>query len=1230
MINFHGNATATEEAILDGGIHFPRLLADEHDLVPVVVASPESAEARNHWSSRTVHPDYTQGGGTRFWGKKDQRLIHELIQSDFNSSFRVDRNEILLYGASQGTCFLNGFVQRYAEHYGGGYLGDCGCADFGWDPSWKPSTQFKDRFRVFIRSTKGDFLHGYSHQAYGYFKYFAGLDTKGDLTREGDHCYGGNVTDKDAINWLLNGTGLPEEPDELHFERVSPMDQIVGMTVDQQGALWAVRQASTADRRHTIRSFGVVEPQLPATIWRSIDRGRRFELVSQVDINALFDIDAVGDGLVLSAEVASAREQQDDRFYLDVSTNFYRSTDGGRNFELLDTSINGLDGVTTDRQGRLYASNRNDFPLGYYVSDDQGTSWISLGRPADEKLHRLLTNDPIYTTGANNYLFTGFHAGFDRKVAWAAATDGTEWIRLSDTPIGPVIWAAWDGDVLWGLSGGRHYRDPEGLYFSVDQGRNWEELPWPGMATFRSPWGTRFSALDIGELLIGGDRNFLHRGNDRWQYVYGAATVEYPDLNDILSDMRVAYGARYRTAIDHTRGDVFVTDGRGIFRLDGGHRPSGTAAGFPDADGDGVSDALDAFPSDASEIADTDADGVGNRTDPDDDGDGVHDGEDAVPLDWLDSSDADSDGIGDSSDLDDDNDGIRDRIDAFPFDKLEQADSDDDGVGDWSDDDDDGDGVEDVRDAFPLYPHEWFDTDRDGIGDNIDSDDDNDGQADDEDPEPKAGEALPSMVLAHPQEAFVTRYAQRVALSKDPHGLIYPATAGIIQAYGYVRLGDGANPDIPLMVDYVDGFELIYFDRNNNGDLADDGPPIRRPAVGGFQHTTDGWTWLEVRYASGETLPYGIDTRVFPSIYGSGWIGEVSAGDAGTILVSTWDYESDGLFNGEQDIVCVDTNGDRQLACNSQGDPENSFEHFKPGGKIRINAHMAEVHVEPAGHRVEFRFESHIRATPLLPSASHPTQQGFVRVVNRSDAGGTVEVEAFDDIGGIYGPVTLTIGAAETVHFNSSDLETGNLEKGLSSGVGQGTGAWRLELKSDLEIGVLSYIRTRDGFLTSMHDAVPMENGKYAVPTFNPASNSRQVSHLRVINPGARDVAVEIEGVDDKGRSSGPVQLVVPPRASRNLSSVELETGEGQGLSGMLGDGDGKWRLSVTSEGPIRVMSLLESPTGHLTNLSTAAPDEWESLIVSESSATENPQSAFSTTYSEETFFSPNGSPSSR
>ena len=41
---------------------------------------------------------------------------------------------------------------------------------------------------------------------------------------------------------------------------------------------------------------------------------------------------------------------------------------------------------------------------------------------------------------------------------------------------------------------------------------------------------------------------------------------------------------------------------------------------------------------------------------------------------------------------------------------------------------------------------------------------------------------------------------------------------------------------------------------------------------------------------------------------------------------------------------------------------------------------------------------------------------------------------------------------------------------------------------------------------------------------------------------------------------------------------------------GENGEEAGKWRLAVTSEQPIAVMSLLSSPAGYLTNLSTA-PD---------------------------------------
>ena len=64
------------------------------------------------------------------------------------------------------------------------------------------------------------------------------------------------------------------------------------------------------------------------------------------------------------------------------------------------------------------------------------------------------------------------------------------------------------------------------------------------------------------------------------------------------------------------------------------------------------------------------------------------------------------------------------------------------------------------------------------------------------------------------------------------------------------------------------------------------------------------------------------------------------------------------------------------------------------------------------------------------------------------------------------------------------------------------------------------------------------------------------------------------------------VTVEVPAGSVETLTARELESGEG--LNGTLGDGKGKWRLEVAVDRPIEVMSLLASPTGHLTNLSTA------------------------------------------
>ena len=205
-------------------------------------------------------------------------------------------------------------------------------------------------------------------------------------------------------------------------------------------------------------------------------------------------------------------------------------------------------------------------------------------------------------------------------------------------------------------------------------------------------------------------------------------------------------------------------------------------------------------------------------------------------------------------------------------------------------------------------------------------------------------------------------------------------------------------------------------------------------------------------------------------------------------------------------------------------------------------------------------------------------------MVNHSGEAGEVSILAIDDEGAEYGPVMLALEANAVAHFNSDDLEQGNARKGLEGGTGPGEGSWRLVLESStLDLKVLPYIRTEDGFVTTMHDVVPSNEKGHEVVFFNPGSNRNQVSWLRLINPGEAAVDITIEGTDDAGESE--VDLTLPAGAARRVSAQTLESG-GEGLDGALGDGKGKWRLQVSAPQPIQVMNLLASLTGHLTNLS--------------------------------------------
>ena len=221
-----------------------------------------------------------------------------------------------------------------------------------------------------------------------------------------------------------------------------------------------------------------------------------------------------------------------------------------------------------------------------------------------------------------------------------------------------------------------------------------------------------------------------------------------------------------------------------------------------------------------------------------------------------------------------------------------------------------------------------------------------------------------------------------------------------------------------------------------------------------------------------------------------------------------------------------------------------------------------------------------------MPSASGVVQQGFIRIINHSDEEATVAISGYDDAGNHRGPVTLTLGPKRTVHLNSGDVENGNPDKRLPSGLGSAEDDWRLHLRSEQDIEPVAYIRTKpDGFLTRMSAVAPVGGTRHRVSIFNPASNFNQRSWLRLINLSADEEAtVTISGLDDAGKAGDRQMMVtLDGNAAMAVNSESLES--------VTGDGTGKWQLTVTADQPILVMSLLSTPTGHLSNLSAPKAD---------------------------------------
>ena len=296
-------------------------------------------------------------------------------------------------------------------------------------------------------------------------------------------------------------------------------------------------------------------------------------------------------------------------------------------------------------------------------------------------------------------------------------------------------------------------------------------------------------------------------------------------------------------------------------------------------------------------------------------------------------------------------------------------------------------------------------------------------------------------------------------------------------------------------------------------------------------------------------------------------------------------FDTTGYFSAilDEDVSMDTVVSDRALVRADVADGILTVTPGGAGGTVAVIVRATDGNENHAA--LTFRVKVQGVVVSMFPSASDPVLQGFARVVNHSALAGEARIAAIDDSGVRRGEVTLAIGPREVVHFNSDDLESGNPEKGLAEGVGTGEGDWRLEVASDLDLEVMSYIRTADGFLTSMHDLPPLTETGRQIAIFNPGSNYDQVSLLRLFNPGDSAAEVHVTGKDSNGASpGGMVSLSLDPGTARTVSAQQLESGEG--LTGALGDGAGKWMLEVKADQPIVAISLLRSPTGHLTNLS--------------------------------------------
>lgn len=478
MIFFHGNNTGTQQEMLDGFFYGVQSNAHQNGrgLVAVMVTSPTTR----------------QDGTTRHWFQEDERTVHEFITQRLPQHFGVDNDRIYFVGASQGTCFLNDFMRSYGENYGGGFHGGCGCFN-RLSARWTPSETFRSKMKVYVSTTKEDFLYHTSWEGYGFYKYTLGFDTRGNLESTGAHCSKFWTHIDIALDWFTGRNNLPEEPFRPHWIRISADSDVRGLAVKPDGVL----VKSTHDNGTNT-----------ATIQTSRDRGASWQQKAQ-HTGAHQDLVADSSGL-----------------YAIKSNQLHASTDDGGAFAASSASENSS--MVAARAGSDGAVYVNTFGGQVFQVESGGDQLTSL----DDGTLYFMNGDNVRGLATGDVLFTDSRSTSTRT---ALLLGGQTRSGVANIPLpasnfaNTMHTATWDGRTVYAfgaVSDGRSW--VLNGHRSGDLGGQWQSLTIP-METKSAFWQPpTASAIAENTLVLHGSWSSSWLSTDQggtWQRLPGIAST---------------------------------------------------------------------------------------------------------------------------------------------------------------------------------------------------------------------------------------------------------------------------------------------------------------------------------------------------------------------------------------------------------------------------------------------------------------------------------------------------------------------------------------------------------------------------------------------------------------------------------------------------------------------------------------------------------------------------------